>query len=79
MSADAADPKQTPPGQEPMLTYRAIIDLEGIHLPSAATGERLALTPGMLVSAEIHRGRRTVLEYLLSTVSKVTQEAGRGR
>ena len=40
-------------------------------MQSAATGEKLALTPGMLVAAEIHQGRRTVLEYLLSPVRKV--------
>ena len=34
---------------------------------------------GMLVSAEIHLGTRSVLEYLLSPVQKVTHEAGRER
>jgi hemolysin D len=33
----------------------------------------------MQITAEIHQGRRTVLEYLLSPVSKATQEAGRER
>jgi hemolysin D len=33
----------------------------------------------MQVSAEIHLGSRTVLEYLLSPVQKVTHEAGRER
>jgi hemolysin D len=32
---------------------------------------------GMQVAAEIHQGRRTVLEYLLSPVAKAVQEAGR--
>ena len=40
---------------------------------------RLALNPGMLVAAEIHQGRCSVLEYLLSPVRKVTQEAARER
>jgi HlyD family secretion protein len=39
----------------------------------------LKLTPGMAVQAEIHQGRRTVLEYLLSPVQKVANEAGRER
>lgn len=79
VSADAADPKQTPQGQPPTLTYRAMLELGSRHLVSAATGEKLGLSPGMLVSAEIHQGRRTVLEYLLSPVSKTLQEAARER
>ena len=35
--------------------------------------------PGMLVNAEIHLGTRSVLEYLLSPVQKITHEAGRER
>jgi hemolysin D len=33
----------------------------------------------MQVTAEIHQSQRTVLEYLLSPVQKVRQEAGRER
>lgn len=79
ISADAVDPKQTPQGQVPSLTYRAIVVLDKAQLTSVATGEQLALQAGMLVTAEIHQGRRTVLEYLLSPVRKVAQEAGRER
>jgi HlyD family secretion protein len=79
VSADAADPKQTPQGQAPMLTYRAIVRLKGSKLTSAATGEQLALNPGMLVTAEIHQGERSVIEYLLSPVQKIGQEAARER
>lgn len=79
VSADAADPRQTPQGQTPQLTYRALVKLNAPSLLSAATGEQLALSPGMLVTAEIHQGRRSVLEYLLSPVRKVTQEAARER
>jgi hypothetical protein len=32
---------------------------------------------GMQIVAEIHQGKRTVLEYLLSPVTKAVQEAGR--
>ena len=46
---------------------------------SAATGETLALNPGMLVTAKIHQGQRTVIEYLVSPVRKVAQEAARER
>ncbi len=78
VSADATDPKQAPQGQPP-LTYRALVKLDTLQLTSAATGEKLALNPGMLITAEIHQGQRTVLEYLLSPVRKVTQEAARER
>lgn len=80
VSADSADPKQQQQqGQPPTLTYRAIVSLDATALKSAATGERLTLNPGMLVTAEIHQGQRSVLEYLLSPVKKVGQEAGRER
>lgn len=79
VSADAADPKQAAPGQVPQLSYRALLRLSTSHLESVGTGERLSLSPGMLVTAEIHQGRRTVLEYLLSPVRKVSQEAARER
>jgi HlyD family secretion protein len=57
--------------------YRALIDLNGRELESQ--GRRLKLIPGMQVSAEIHLGTRSVLEYLLSPVQKVAHEAGRER
>ena len=80
VSADSADPKQQQQqGQAPTLTYRAIVRVNTNHLVSAATGERLALNPGMLISAEIHQGDRSVMEYLLSPVTKVAREAARER
>jgi len=57
--------------------YRAIITLGSGHLESQ--GRQLRLVPGMQVSAEIHVGTRTVLEYLLSPVQKIAHEAGRER
>ena len=41
--------------------------------------QRKALESGMQVVAEIHQGRRTIMEYLLSPVQKVANEAGRER
>ena len=80
VGADSADPKlQQQQGQSPTLTYRAIVGLDTTALASEATGEQLALNPGMLVTAEIHQGKRSVLEYLLSPVRKVAQEAARER
>lgn len=59
------------------LTYKALIELESQQLESG--GESLRLTPGMQVVAEIHQGRRTVMEYLLSPILKAVHEAGRER
>lgn len=83
VSADAADPKQQQqqpqqPGQ-PQLNYRAIVQIDSPVLTSAATGEKLVLNPGMAVTAEVQQGRRSVIEYLLSPVKKVAQEAARER
>ena len=79
VSADATDPRQVPAGQAPPLTYRAMLQLDNAHLNSAATQEKLPLSPGMLVTAEIHQGERSVIEYLLSPVMKVAQESARER
>jgi len=57
--------------------YRALINLSSNYLESQ--GRQLRLVPGMYVNAEIHIGRRSVLEYLLSPVQKIAHEAGRER
>jgi len=57
--------------------YKVIVGLSGQTLSS--DGKSLSLTPGMQVIAEIHQGRRTVMEYLLSPVRKAFHEAGRER
>ena len=80
LSADslANDPqKATAQGQSPQ-SYKAQIKLKRQELRSA-TGVLLKLTPGMLVQAEFQQGQRTVMEYLLSPVKKLAQEAGRER
>ncbi len=78
LSADSADPKQQQQTQQPQLSYRALLSLNEQQLKNP-NGEKLSLTAGMLVAAEIHQGRRTVLEYLLSPVMKVGAEAARER
>jgi hemolysin D len=78
VAADSSDPKQQQATQQPQLTYRALVSLQTQALV-APSGEKLALSPGMLISAEIHQGQRTVLEYLLSPVQKVGAEAARER
>jgi HlyD family secretion protein len=80
VSADAQDKGGSVEGAakpQAHLAYRALIKLESDHL--SAEGGRLKLVPGMAVAAEVHIGRRTVLEYLLSPIQKVAGEAARER
>lgn len=79
ISADAQEKQESaaPVAARQDAAYRALIQLERDYLESH--GQRLRLVPGMQVSAEIHLGTRTVLEYLLSPVLKVAHEAGRER
>lgn len=57
--------------------YKALVDLTAPKLQSEAGTFDLA--PGMQVTAEIHLGQRTVLEYIFSPVGKAFREAGRER
>lgn len=81
VSADATDAKDVGSGKPDALgaplQYRALVALSAEHLQRGA--ERLRLAPGMQVNAEVHLGRRSVLEYLLSPIQKVASEAGRER
>ena len=83
ISADAAQPDAKGEQQHPddertdLSPYKAVVRLDRQTLGNQATGWSLA--PGMQVSAEIREGERTVMEYLLSPVSKTIQEAGRER
>lgn len=42
-------------------------------------GKSVALTPGMMVEAEVKTGQRRVVEFILSPLAKATGEAGRER
>ncbi len=59
------------------LTYKTIVEIGTQEL--VAQGVKYPLAPGMQVAAEIHLGTRTVLEYLLSPVTRAFHEAGRER
>ena len=76
--AEAARASGTNPMAAPVHTYKAVIELaeQGLRLPN---GRYLDIAPGMALTAEIHQGRRTVMEYLLSPVQRVAMEAGRER
>ena len=80
IGADASDaPPNNGGAQQAMMptTYKAIVTLDQQQLD--VQGQRYPLTPGMQVSAEIHQGERTVLEYLVSPIKGVFQEAARER
>jgi HlyD family secretion protein len=83
LSADAEAPEAAAkatgsPYAAPPLAFKAVIALnaQALKLPS---GDQLPIAPGMALMAEIHQGRRTVMEYLLSPVQRVGAEAGRER
>ena len=69
------------PGQAAPQGYKALVKLDTQFLESlnGDTSQRKGLEAGMQVAAEIHQGRRTIMEYLLSPVQKVSAEAGRER
>ena len=57
--------------------YNVIVTLNQQAL--TASGKTFNLSPGMQVAAEINQGKRTIMEYLLSPVRGVFQEAARER
>ena len=57
--------------------FRALVALDTPYLER--DGKLYRLSVGMLVSAEVNLGSRTVMEYLLSPVQKTVHEAGRER
>jgi hemolysin D len=69
------DRKDTRTHVMPPSGFRALVALDSPYLER--DGRQYHLNSGMLVSAEIHLGTRTVMEYLLSPVSTTLHEAGR--
>jgi hemolysin D len=63
---------------QPPQTYKAYVALKNQML-KAPNGDELKLTAGMAVVSEIHQGKRSVIEYLISPVQKISQEAARER
>jgi HlyD family secretion protein len=62
--------------QQPSI-YKAIVSLDKQTLD--ADGRQHKLVAGMQVVAEINQGRRTVIQYLLSPVTKTFDESGHER
>jgi len=78
VSADAAEETaQQKPAEAGQLFYKTRVTLLEPHLISEEKRHRLS--PGMQVTAEIILGRRSVMEYLVSPVSRAFQQAGRER
>lgn len=83
ISADASEP--VPQGNQddsegsdtPISPYKALVELQEQRLRNR--GIDLTLAPGMQVVAEIRKGQRTVMQYLLSPVEKTVSEAARER
>ncbi|MGH8766811.1 MAG: HlyD family type I secretion periplasmic adaptor subunit [Burkholderiales bacterium] len=69
------DRKDTQEHVMPPTGFRTLIVLDQPYLER--DGRHFDASAGMLVSAEIHLGERTVMEYLLAPVSKTLHEAGR--
>ncbi|MBP6676047.1 MAG: HlyD family type I secretion periplasmic adaptor subunit [Vitreoscilla sp.] len=90
ISPDASEPTPAKPGADgkpaggldgaPAMNanFKARIELATTTL-RGPEGDARTIASGMQVVAEINQGRRTVLEYLLSPVTKATHEAGRER
>ena len=78
VNIQSARTRQPQAMQAPQQTYKAYVGLNRQTL-LAPDSQALKLTAGMAVVVEIHQGRRSVMEYLLSPVQKVSQEAGRER
>ena len=79
LSADAVEREQAARAAgstygAPPLAFKALIELE-----AQALGARHPIAPGMALTAEIQQRRRTMIEYLLSPVQRVSMEAARGR
>lgn len=61
----------------PATGYRMLVSLAAPYLESGGVQHRISA--GMQLTAEVHLGTRTVLEYLLSPLQKILHEAGRER
>jgi HlyD family secretion protein len=74
---NSSDISQNVSGSTTQLAYRTIVQLSKQTLE--IEHDHLHLAPGMQVVAEIKLADQTVMEYLLSPISKAFHEAGRER
>ena len=73
----ARDRKDTREYVIPPSGFRTLVALDSPYLER--DGKQFRVSVGILVSAEVKLGSRTVMEYLLSPVQKTVLEAGRER
>jgi hemolysin D len=64
-------------GSAESAVFPAKLDIKASHI--LIDGKRIALTPGMNLTAEIKTGQRRVIEYLLSPIQKAGSESLRER
>lgn len=76
-NSDSTRSRSGSDGAEYLTAFKAVIELPQQYL--SASGMNLPIGAGMQVSAEIHEGRRTVLEYLFSPVERIASEAASER
>lgn len=76
ISHDAVE-QQSGNGQPPRLTYLARIRLETDTMK--VDGKEVHLSPGMVAAAEIKTGKRRLIEFILSPLMRLGDEAGRER
>jgi len=77
LSDTATSERDPAPTRESTSVFKAIIELKSQRLET--NGLRLPIVAGMAVQAEIREDERTVLEYLLSPVRQIANEAGKER
>jgi hemolysin D len=72
--------RNTIPGKpEQVAPFKARVEIDPTELALWQTKNKLKLAAGMSVTAEISQGTRTVLDYLLSPIVRISNEAGRER
>jgi hemolysin D len=64
-------------GSSNQLIYAARVTLD--HTTMNVDGKDVKLTPGMAATVEIKTGKRKLIEFLLSPLMRMTDEAGRER
>jgi len=80
LTSSLAAPALTPSSNNPSAgppQYKVLVQLDSQQL--ARDGKKYPLRAGMLLTAEIIEGRRTVLEYLISPVRTIVDEAAKER
>jgi hemolysin D len=75
--ASERDRKDTREHVTPRAAFRTLVTFDSPYVER--DGKQFRVSAGKLVNAEVNRGSRTVMDYLLLPVQKDTREAGRKR